>query len=171
MDRHTLLVAIGTRRPDGANSQCLRSAIECRNQVPIDFVRRKALRFVRAEAPVCNEDRALTNGRVRYQIGIDPHRNVEANVLRIRQHEVAEVDPIDRRSGNRLWFLLDRRVGQNVVCSIEDSVLRVREKPLIAGTKKPRCHRTHLLAPAQRLEQQQLGLELFEPRKIEIRRI
>jgi len=148
IDRHALLIAIGTRRADGENPQRLRSAIECRDQVPIDLVRREALCFVRAEAPVCDEYGAITDGRVRDQIGIDAHGDMQADVLGVGQHEVAQIDAIDRCGGDRLWLLLERRVSQNVVRSVEDGVLRVRENPLAAGTEKPCSHRAHLLTPA-----------------------
>jgi len=64
--------------------------------------------------------------------------------------------------------LLGGRVGQNVVRSIEDRVARIGKDSLVSRAEKPGSHRTHLLAPAERFQEQQLDFELFEPRQVEI---
>jgi len=125
VDRHALLVAVGARSTDGENPQCLGATIECRHQMPVDLVRCETLRLVRAKKPVCDEDGALAHGGIRDQIRIDPHRNVQADMLGVREHEVAQIDALGRRCRDGLGFLLQGSVGKNLVRGVEDGVLAI----------------------------------------------
>ena len=89
IDRYTLLVAVGARRADRENPQCLRSTVECRDQVPVNLVCGEALRLMRTEAPICDEDGALTDRCIRNQVGIDPYGDVQTDVLGIVEHQIA----------------------------------------------------------------------------------
>jgi len=169
IDCDALLVSEGACRANGENTQHLRPAIEGRDQVPIDFVRRETLSLVRAEMPVCDEDGALTDSCIRNQIGIDPHGDVKADVLGISQHQTAQIEAVGRCGGNGLWLPFHGRISQNFMGCVEDGVFGIGEEPLAAGAKKPRGHWTHLLASTEGFQEQQLGFELFETRQIEIR--
>jgi len=148
IDRHALLVAIRARRTDRENPQCLRSTIESRNQVPVDFMRRETLRLVGTEKPVCDEDGAFSDGCVRDQLGIDPHGDVQSDMFGVGEHEVSKIDAVARCSRDGFWLLIHGHVGQNLMCGIEDGVLGFWKDALATGTKKPRGHRAHLLAAA-----------------------
>jgi len=171
VDRDALLISEGACRANGENTQHLRSAIERRNQVPVDLVRRETLSFVRAEMPVRDEDGALTDGCIRDQIGIDAHSDVKADVLGISQHQTAQVEALGRCRRNGLWLRLHGRMSQNFVGRIEDGVFSIGEEPLATRAKEPGGHRTYLLASTERFQKEQLGFELFEARQVEIRRL
>jgi hypothetical protein len=49
IDRNALLIAVRAGGADGEYAEGLRSPIECGNQVPVDLVRREALRFLCSE--------------------------------------------------------------------------------------------------------------------------
>jgi len=94
IDRNALLIAVGASRANRKNAQRLRSAIESGDQVPIDLMCREALCLMRAKKPVCDEDSALTDGRIRDQIGVDPNRDVQADLLGVGQHQTAQIDAV-----------------------------------------------------------------------------
>ena len=129
---------------------------------------REALRFVCAEQSVRDEDGAFTDRRICDQVGIDLHGDVESNMLGVGQHEVAEIASIGRHGGDGLGLSFDGRMREDFVRRVQDGVLCVGEQSLTACAKKPRNHRTHLLASSQVLQDQKLGFELLEPRKIEL---
>jgi len=168
IDRNTLLIAIGACGADGEYAEGLRSPVERRNQMPVDLVRREALRFVCAEQPVRDEYGAFTDCGIRDQVGIDLHGDVQPHVLGVGKHEVAEVASIGRRRWDGLGLSFDRGKREDLVRRVEDAVLCVGKQSLAACAEKSRGHRTHLLTSTQALQDQELGFELFEPRKIEL---
>jgi len=169
VDRNAFLIAVGASRTDGENTQALRSSIEGGNEVPVHLVRRETPCLVGAEAPVCNEHRALTDRGIRDQVGVYPHGDVETDMFGVVQHEVAQVEVIGRRGRYRLGLLLHRRMGENFVGRVQDASLRVWEQAITSGAEQPRGHGTNLFAATQGLEQKQLGFELLEAWQIQSR--
>jgi len=107
IDRNALLIAIGSRRTDGEDAQGLCSAIEGRDEVSVNFVRRETPRLASTKMPICDEDSVLTDSGIRNQIALDPHGDVQTDVAGVIEHEVAQIDAIVRRGRDRLGFLLE----------------------------------------------------------------
>ena len=149
VDRNAFLVPVGAGSSNRKNPERLRSPIERRNQMPVDLVGREALCLVCPKKSICDEYGAFADGSVCDQTGIDPHRDVQTDVLGVVEHEVAKVAAICRRRWDGPALFLGRGVGENLVRRVEAAVLCIGEQALAARTEQARGHGTHLLASTQ----------------------
>jgi hypothetical protein len=168
---NTLLVPVRTGGTDRKHSERLGAPVESGNEMPVNFVGGESLGFVGTEKPIRNEDRAFTDGRIRDQMRIDANGDVKAYVLGVVQHQIAQVEPLRGGGGDRLRLVLSRRIREDLVCGIEPRLVRSIVEALPPRPKEPSRHGPNLLGSPERLEQEELRLDLLESLEIELSRL